>query len=92
MTTDPFHVKLDDDHFYGILQIELACIYMYVCMFVYLYICCISRSCKKDESMFCRFGVSVIFEPLVSKESGSKKSKRRLIQRNGRIYLFIYFR
>lgn len=42
--------------------------------------------------MFCRFGVSVIFEPLVSKESGSKKSKRRLIQRNGRIYLFIYFR
>lgn len=92
MTTDPFHVKLDDDHFYGILQIELACIYMYVCMFVYLYICCISRSCKEDESMFCRFGVSVIFEPLISKEPGSKKSKRRLIQRNGRIYLFIYFR
>lgn len=86
MTTDPFHVKLDDDHFYGILQIELACIYMYVCM----YIC--TRSCKEDESMFCRFGVSVIFEPLISEEPGSKKSKRRLIQRNGRIYLFIYFR
>lgn len=63
MTTDAFHVKLDDDHFYGILQIELAYIYIYILVF------------KEDESgrffvrlilpMFCRFGVSVIFEPFL---------------------------
>lgn len=39
MTTDDFHVKLDDDHFYGILQIELACMYT-----------CISL-CKEEEEL-----------------------------------------
>lgn len=45
MTTDAFHVKLDDDHFYGILQIELAYIYIYILVF------------KEDESgrFFVRF-------------------------------------